>query len=130
MNENTQRMTETTSQDGNTRQRITEVKDDQGNIDYTQNLIARIVWFIGGALITLLGFRFILSLLGANVTNSFADMIYSTSHVFVAPFFSLFRYSNYTNGVSHFEIYTLVAMLVYTVVTWGIVKFITLNREY
>ncbi len=93
-----------------------------------QTLGARVVWYLAGILLVLLGFRFVLSLLGANTTNGFASFIYSTSHPFVAPFFSLFSY-NYRYGVSRFEIYTLAAMLVYMVIAWGIVSLITLNRR-
>jgi len=32
-------------------------------------------------------------------------------------------------GVSRFEIYTLVAMIFYAVVAWGIVSWITLDRN-
>jgi hypothetical protein len=66
----------------------------------------------------LLAFRFLLSLLGANESNSFAHFIYSVSHPFAAPFFGLFHYNSIQNGVSRFEIYTLVAMAVYAAVAW------------
>lgn len=77
----------------------------------------------------LLGFRFVLSLLGANTTNAFADFVYNVSRPFVAPFFSLFSYDNYSYGVSRFEIYTLIAMAIYALVAWGVVKLATLNRD-
>ncbi len=90
-------------------------------------LAARIIWYIAGVLLILLAFRFILALLGANPSNGFANFIYSVSHPFVAPFFSLFGY-NVHNGVSHIELYTLVAMAVYAVVAWGLAKLTTLNQ--
>jgi uncharacterized protein YggT (Ycf19 family) len=94
-----------------------------------QNLFSRIVWLIAGVILVLLGFRFILTLLGANTANAIANFVYNTSHPFVAPFFGLFKYNNVTYGVSRFEIYTLVAMLFYIVLAWGIVKLVTLNRR-
>jgi uncharacterized protein YggT (Ycf19 family) len=90
-------------------------------------LAARIIWFIAGVLLTLLAFRFVLTLLGANPNNGFADFIYSTSHPFVAPFFGLFGY-NLQYGVSRFEIYTLIAMAVYAIVAYGLVRLVTINR--
>jgi hypothetical protein len=80
-------------------------------------VLDRIIWFVAGLLITLLAFRFIFALLGANPANSFAHFVYSVSHPFVALFFSLFSY-NYQYGVSRFETYTIVAILVYAVVAY------------
>jgi len=91
-------------------------------------LAARIIWYIAGVLLVLLAFRFVLALLGANPSNQFANFIYSVSHPFVAPFFSLFGY-DLKYGVSRFETFTLVAMLVYTVVAWGLARLFTLKRD-
>jgi hypothetical protein len=82
------------------------------------NIIARVIWFIYGIIFILLGFRFLLSLLGANRGNGFANFIYDTSHPLVAPFFGLFHYNVVNYGVSHFEVYTLVAILVYAAIAW------------
>lgn len=90
-------------------------------------LMARIIWFIAGVILVLLAFRFVLTLLGANPNNAFADFIYTTSHPFVAPFFGLFGY-NLQYGVSRFEIYTLVAMAVYALIAWGLARLVTLNQ--
>jgi len=54
--------------------------------------------------------------------------IYTVSRPFVAPFFSLFGY-NLRYGVSRFESYTLVAMLVYLILAWGIAKAFTLKKD-
>ena|SRR5579884_2047679 len=88
---------------------------------------ARVIWFIAGVILTLLAFRFVLALLGANPGNAFANFIYTTSHPFVAPFFSLFNY-NLRYGVSRFEIYTLVAMAVYAVIAWGLARLVTIGH--
>jgi uncharacterized protein YggT (Ycf19 family) len=129
MNEDGQKVRETTTRSGNTLQKTTEVSNPQAKTDHQQNVTERVVWFVAGILLVLLGFRFVLSLLGANTTNGFANFIYSASHPFVAPFFSLFSYKNLVYGVSRFEIYTLVAMLFYAFVAWGIAKLVTLNRQ-
>ncbi|MDB5164846.1 MAG: Membrane protein involved in colicin uptake [Candidatus Saccharibacteria bacterium] len=91
-------------------------------------LAARIIWYIAGVILVLLAFRFILTLLGANQNNGFADFIYGVSHPFVAPFFGLFGY-NLQYGVSRFETYTLVAMLVYAIVAWGLARLATINQS-
>ena len=93
------------------------------------NIAARVIWYIAGVLLTLLAFRFVLALLGANPSNSFANFIYDVSHPFVAPFFSLFGY-NLQYGVSRFEIFTLVAMAVYAVLAWGLVRLVTITQPH
>ena len=94
------------------------------------SVVSQVVWLVAGILLLLLAFRFVLSLLGANTTNSFANFIYSTSHPFVSPFFGLFHYNNIQYGVSRFEIYTLVAMAVYAAVAWIITYAANIGRRY
>lgn len=88
---------------------------------------ARVIWFITGAVVVLLAMRFGLSLLGANRGNAFADLIYTVSYPFAAPFFGLFGYQ-VSYGVSRFEIETLVAMAVYALVGYGLVRLVTINK--
>lgn len=94
------------------------------------SVIGQIVWFVSGVILLLLGFRFVLSLLGANTSNGFAQFIYNTSHPFVAPFFGLFNYNNIQYGVSRFEIYTLVAMAVYAAIAWILSYLANIGRRY
>lgn len=96
--------------------------------NYPFNVLDRVVWFLAGLLFLLLAFRFVLALLGANPANWFAHFIYSTSYPFVAPFFGLFSY-NYSYGVSHFEVYTLVAIVVYMVIAWILSSLVNLGRR-
>lgn len=108
--------------------RTTEtVEDTSRDKVHGQTVAERVVWYIAGVLLVLLAFRFVLTLLGANQANGFANFIYSTSHPFVAPFFGLFGY-NLSYGVSRFETFTLVAIAVYALVAWGIAKLLTINR--
>jgi hypothetical protein len=89
--------------------------------------LERLVYYLFGLLQALLAIRVILSLLGANRGNGFADFIYTITHPFVAPFFGLFGYQ-FQYGVSRLEIETLVAMLVYALIGWGIGRLIRLGR--
>lgn len=128
MADEVQKVRETTTQDGSTVQTTREASTNTTPKEHKQNVAERVVWYVGGVILVLLVFRFMLSLAGANTTNGFADFIYNTSHPFVAPFFSLFSYkTNY--GVSHIEVYTLVAMAFYAVVTYGVAKLATINRD-
>ena len=107
-----------------------EVIDDQDTDvekDHDQNVAVRIIWYIAGILLVLLAFRFVFALLGADPANGFANFIYSTSHPFVSPFFGIFNY-NLRYGVSRFESYTLVAMVVYSLIALAISKLLTINH--
>lgn len=86
----------------------------------------RIVWYIFYAIEVLLVFRFALKLLGANAAAGFTQFIYGASQILVAPF--VYVFGTPAVGGSVVEISTLLAMLVYWVLAWGIVKLIVMNR--
>lgn len=90
-------------------------------------IAGRVIWYIGGLISTLLAFRFVLALLGANADNAFAHFVYSVTTPLVSQFFNLFGYTP-TYGVSRLEVSTLVAIAVYTLVAWGLVKLVTVAR--
>lgn len=91
---------------------------------------SRVVWYVVGFIIALLVIRIILQLLGANQENAFVNFIYNFSGIFAAPFFGMFSYQP-TYGVSTFEVSTLVAILIYALVGWGVAKLLTVasNRQ-
>lgn len=103
----------------------TEVVDRP--VDSGMTIAARIVSLIGGIIMGLLALRFILSLLGANRGNAFASFIYNVSHPFVAPFFGLFNYQEQI-GVVRFEFETLIAIAFWGLVTWMIIRLMTIGR--
>ncbi len=86
----------------------------------------RVVYYIGGVIIALIALRLLFLLLGANQGSGFVDFIYGLSSVFVAPFTGIF--GEPTFGVSYFETSSLVAIVVYALVTVGIGKLFTLNQ--
>lgn len=104
-----------------------EVREVSETAPSGSTVAERVIWYVAGVLLVLLAFRFVLALLGANPNNGFADFIYTASHPFVAPFFSLFGY-NLQYGVSRFETFTLVAMAVYAIIAYGLAKLVTLGR--
>ncbi len=83
-----------------------------------------IIYFLVGALEVLLLIRFLLRLFGANPENQFAQVIYSFSAPFVAPFSTLFI--SPTFGTSVFDINLLVAMIVYALLGWLVGRLIQL----
>lgn len=125
----TSEVRETTTRTGDTVQKTTQVNDSAANEEHTANVADRIIWLIAGIIITILSFRFVLSLLGANRQSGFASLIYSISYPFVAPFFGLFSYDDTViAGASRFELYTLIAIAVYVVLAWIISRLVNLNR--
>jgi hypothetical protein len=86
----------------------------------------QITWYVFYAIETLLLFRFLLRLLAANPNAGFTEFIYAVSYPFVAPFLYVFRAT--TVASSTFEWSTLLAMLVYWVLAWGIVRLIVMNK--
>lgn len=88
--------------------------------------IEYIVYFILGVIEILLMFRFIFKVLGANASSGFVNFIYDISDIFVLPFVGIFS-SGTAQGVETtavFEPATLVAMLVYAAIGWGIVRLV------
>jgi hypothetical protein len=88
-----------------------------------------LVYFLFGALEILLAFRLILKLLGASLSSGFVDFIYGLTGIFIAPFAGIFR-SAVSQGLetkSVLEPATIVAIIVYAVVSWGIVKLVRIS---
>lgn len=86
----------------------------------------QIVWYILGILEVILAFRFVLKLFGANSTAGFTSFIYGITYPFAAPFLSVFKITD-VNG-SIFEWTTLLAMLVYWLIAWGIIKLFLMGK--
>lgn len=83
--------------------------------------ITTVTYFLLGVLEIILLLRFIFRLLGANQYNGFIMFLYGLSHVFVAAFNGIFN--DQTLGrAGVFEVSTIIAMLVYALIAWGIVS--------
>ena len=105
--------------------------DDIVNKNGQGNLTAiKIVYYILGVFEVLFAFRLGFKLLGANPESTLVSFIYSVSETFLSPFTGIFR-SAITKGIetqSVLEPTTIIAMIVYALVAWGIVKLIEINR--
>jgi hypothetical protein len=86
----------------------------------------QIVWYIVGILEALLAFRFVLKLLGANPTAGFTNFIYGVSRPFAAPFLNVFKITKVEGSV--FEWTTLLAMIVYWLVAFGLAKLFVMGK--
>jgi len=95
---------------------------------HRHDVLERVVRAAGSALVTLLGTRFVFSLLGANPANGFASFIYNFTAPFTMPFYNLFSYDHPSLGTATFEGYTLVAMAVYGLGALGLGRLVTITR--
>ena len=85
----------------------------------------RIVWYIAGFIITFLLLRVVLLLLAANQGNFFVDLVYGVGGFFAAPFAGIFDSPTY--GEVFFDTASVVAIVVYALLAWGIAKAFTLG---
>ncbi|MCR4324750.1 MAG: YggT family protein [Candidatus Curtissbacteria bacterium] len=86
----------------------------------------QIIWYVFGVVEVLLALRFTLKALGANPASGFADLVYTLSDPLTSPFRTLFRVT-VTEG-SVFEWTTIVAMLVYALIAYGLVELMQLVK--
>jgi hypothetical protein len=91
----------------------------------TQSL-GYVIYFVFGILEVLLAFRLVFKLAGASTSSAFVRFIYGITGIFILPFEGIFR-RGVAQGVetaSILEPSTIVALIVYILLAWGIVKLI------
>jgi len=104
----------------NTTTKNTSVKSTATSSQTVESL----VYFLFGILEVLLVFRVFFKLTGASISSAFVGLIYGLTGIFILPFEGIFR-RGYAPGVettSVLEPSTLVAIIVYAVLAYGIVK--------
>ena len=82
----------------------------------------QVIWLFLGILESLIALRILFKLIAVNAENPFANLLYSTTHLFVAPFTSLVGAP--AAGGMVFEFYSIIAMIVYWLVGWGVERII------
>ncbi|HEU5374880.1 MAG TPA: YggT family protein [Ktedonobacteraceae bacterium] len=100
--------------------RVEVYQDKNLSRENRRSWVVNMLSFLFGVLEVLLVLRFFFRLLGASQDNSFTQFLYNLSQVFVAPFNGIFH-DQILGTRSVFELSTLVAMLVYALLTWGLV---------
>lgn len=88
--------------------------------------VTQVVWYIVGIIETLLIIRFFLKLFAANPTAGFTRFIYGATAIFAAPFLVVFNVSQVDRSV--FEWSTLLAMAVYFLLGWLIIKALVMSK--
>jgi hypothetical protein len=85
--------------------------------------ITGIISWVIGFIEVLLAFRFGLLLFGANPEAGFVDLVYTLSAPFMVPFEAVFGATETRIG-SVFDWNTLLAIIVYAVIGWGVTSLI------
>lgn len=93
------------------------------------NKVNQVIWFLFGVLIAFLVLRVLLALIGANEANGFANFVYSITSFFVAPFRGLLQVGEFQAGVSRFEFETIIAIVIYALLGWGITAGVNLAKK-
>lgn len=84
--------------------------------------IDRIMYTLLGMLEIMLGLRFMLKLIAANPDSGFVVFVYGVTGLFMAPFNALIGSPTYKGAT--FEATTLIAMAVYALLFWVLVRVI------
>jgi hypothetical protein len=84
----------------------------------------QIVYFVFGAIETLLAIRFVLLLLGANPESPFVNLIYGLSGLFVLPFQGIFGEPAFNGSVIEWA--SLVGIIVYLIIAYGVARIVVL----
>jgi uncharacterized protein YggT (Ycf19 family) len=94
------------------------------NLEYREAIykVTQFVWLLFGGLEALLGIRVILMLIGANPATPFTAFVYQLSELFLWPFRNIVANPAFGNSV--LEITSLIAMIVYPLIGWAIVRLI------
>jgi len=98
------------------------VQDTNLELRQTVYKVTQLVWLLFGVLEGLIGFRIILKLIAANPTNWFTFLVYQLTDFFLWPFLTITSTPAFQGHV--LEIPAIIAMLVYALVSWIIVRLI------
>jgi len=96
-----------------------------------ESMTSRILIVVFGLVETLLGFRFIFKLAGANPANALIKILYNVTNVFVGVFASIFTPAT-TDGletVSVIEPGTIIAMIVFALIALAISKLMLQDKS-
>lgn len=94
------------------------------NLEYREALykVSQFIWLLFGGLEALIGIRVALLLIGANPASWFVAFVYQLSELFLWPFRNIVANPAFGNHV--LEITSLIAMIVYPLIGWAIVRLI------
>ena len=82
--------------------------------------LTQLIWLLFGILEALIGFRIILRLIAANPDSLFTAFVYQLTDIFLWPFQNIIANPSVQGFV--LEISSFIAMLVYALVAWALVR--------
>jgi hypothetical protein len=89
--------------------------------------LTRIIWAVLAILEITLGLRYVLKLIAGSASSGFAVSIYGITKPFVAPFEALVATPTFARTA--YELSTLIAMAMYVLVAWAVVRVIGVAAE-
>jgi len=94
------------------------------NLEYRESVykVSQIIWLLFGGLEALIGIRVIIMLIGANPANGFTAFVYQLTQLFLWPFQNLIANPTFQNMT--LEVTSIIAMIVYALLGWLIVRMI------
>ena len=101
--------------------RRASISDPYAGRRETSIKITRAIYLIFGLIEAVLAIRFVLKALGANADAGFAQLIYGVTGPLVAPFSGLFGTPQAAGGAT-LEVHTLIALVMYALVAWLLVR--------
>jgi uncharacterized protein YggT (Ycf19 family) len=106
--------------------RVSEVRTSRRELGQERRVfwlkLTQWIWLGLGIVETLIGLRVVLKLIAANPNSPFAAFIYNVSAVFLSPFTGLV--GTPAAGGMVLEISSIIAMLVYALLAWGIERIV------
>jgi YggT family protein len=115
---NSERRQELRSEEEAFRLQQEEGRLETGKRSATFAWIINSIYLLVGLLEVLLMLRFFLRFSGANTQNTFAQFIYNLSAPFIAPFSTLFISPVAGGGANIFDVNTLIAIIIYSLLGW------------
>ncbi len=100
------------------------VRDVNAERRYVLRKVSQVIWLLFTVLELLIGLRVVLKLIAADPNNPFANFIYRVTSIFLQPFFGLTA-TPAAGGVV-LEVPAIVAMFVYALIGWLLVRLIWL----
>jgi hypothetical protein len=84
--------------------------------------VIQVLWMLFGFLEVLIGIRIVLKLIGANPGAFFTQVIYGLTSIFLWPFAGITPDPGV--GAIQFEISSIIAMIIYALIAWGLTRLI------
>lgn len=110
---------------------MTELVNETTQEATNSQTVAYLVYFFFGVIEILLAFRLVLKVMGASIASAFVGLVYGVTRFLIIPFEGIFR-RGFTQGIettSVLEPATLVAIVVYAILAWGIVRLVQISSK-